>query len=79
MPATASDGPAGTAPRRLRWTVRLRLTLVYGALFLVSGIALLVITYLLVRTSSSLRLYVQHSQAGSSVSPPIPGSSPRPR
>ncbi|UWE10340.1 sensor histidine kinase [Actinacidiphila bryophytorum] len=45
----------------------------YGALFLVSGIALLVITYLLVRTSSSLRLYVQHSQAGSSVSPTDPG------
>jgi signal transduction histidine kinase len=36
-------------PRR---TVRLRLTLVYGALFLVSGAALLAITYLLVREST---------------------------
>ncbi|MFC7304344.1 sensor histidine kinase [Streptomyces monticola] len=57
MPATASD-PAGTAPasapapfrRRFRWTVRLRLTLLYGVLFLVSGAALLIITYILVFT-----------------------------
>ncbi|MFD7132845.1 sensor histidine kinase [Streptomyces sp. NPDC059894] len=46
MPATASD-PA-TGPRRPRRTVRLRLTLLYGGLFLVCGVALLAITYLLV-------------------------------
>ncbi|WP_419992436.1 sensor histidine kinase [Streptomyces boninensis] len=45
MPATASDPPR---PRRFRWTVRLRLTLTYGAVFLVSGAALLTITYVLV-------------------------------
>ncbi|MER7349777.1 ATP-binding protein [Streptomyces aurantiacus] len=51
MPATASDrvGPS-PAPRRFRWTVRLRLTLLYGGLFLVSGAALLIVTYVLVAT-----------------------------
>ncbi|WP_327391865.1 ATP-binding protein [Streptomyces sp. NBC_01186] len=49
MPATASE-PA--RPRgRIRWSARLRLTLMYGALFLVSGIALLGSTYLLVASS----------------------------
>ena len=37
--------PALRLPRR---TVRLRLTLLYGALFLVSGVVLLAVTYLLV-------------------------------
>ncbi len=32
-----------------RWTVRLRLTLVYGGVFLASGVALLAITYVLVK------------------------------
>ncbi|MFH9075771.1 sensor histidine kinase [Streptomyces alboflavus] len=51
MPVTASDPAAPSpAPRRFRWTVRLRLTLLYGALFLVSGAALLIITYVLVAT-----------------------------
>ncbi|QIB48195.1 sensor histidine kinase [Streptomyces aureoverticillatus] len=63
MPATASDragalpGPSpgstpapSAAPRRFRWTVRLRLTLLYGALFLASGAALLIVTYVLVAT-----------------------------
>jgi signal transduction histidine kinase len=34
---------------RPRWTVRLRLTLIYGGVFLVSGVGLLAITYVLVR------------------------------
>jgi signal transduction histidine kinase len=39
-------------PRLLRRTVRLRLTLLYGGLFLLSGIALLIATYLLVREAT---------------------------
>lgn len=39
-------------PRVPRRTVRLRLTLLYGSLFLVSGAALLAITYVLVRHST---------------------------
>ncbi|GAA4790243.1 sensor histidine kinase [Streptomyces ziwulingensis] len=45
MSATASE-PAGRF--RIRWSARLRLTLLYGALFLVSGATLLAVTYLLV-------------------------------
>jgi signal transduction histidine kinase len=41
-----------TRPQPPRWTVRLRLTLLYGGLFLSSGAALLTITYLLVRSST---------------------------
>jgi signal transduction histidine kinase len=41
-----------TRPQPPRWTVRLRLTLLYGGLFLASGAALLTITYLLVRNST---------------------------
>jgi signal transduction histidine kinase len=35
-------------PRRFRWTIRLRLTLLYGALFLTTGALLLAVTYVLV-------------------------------
>ena len=46
-------------PRR---TVRLRLTLLYGGLFLVAGVALLTITYVLVRASTGSSLFVkQHN------------------
>ncbi len=45
-------------PRRLAPTVRLRLTLLYGALFLVSGTALLAITNLLFRRSTGINLIV---------------------
>ena len=34
-------------PHHLGWTIRLRLTLLYGALFFVSGVALLTLTYVL--------------------------------
>ena len=51
MPATGSDR---RRPRvAFRWTVRLRLTVVYSALFLVSGATLLAITYALVVHTSS--------------------------
>jgi signal transduction histidine kinase len=36
-----------------RWSVRFRLTVLYGALFLVSGMALLAITYVLVRRETA--------------------------
>jgi signal transduction histidine kinase len=35
-------------PRRFGWTIRLRLTLLYGALFLAAGVLLLAVTYVLV-------------------------------
>lgn len=44
--------------RRVRWTARLRLTLLYGALFLVSGAALLTITYFLVVNGSRPRVFL---------------------
>jgi signal transduction histidine kinase len=40
-------------PRRFRWTVRLRLTLLYGALFLATGVLLLAVTYMLVAYTPS--------------------------
>lgn len=54
MPATASDRPR----RRIRWTARLRLTLLFGGLFLVFGAALLAITYLLVSVRDEPVLFV---------------------
>ncbi|GAB3440506.1 sensor histidine kinase [Actinophytocola sediminis] len=51
MPATASD-------RRPRRTARLRLTLLFGGLFLVLGAALLAITYLLVSVRDDPVLFV---------------------
>jgi signal transduction histidine kinase len=46
-------------PRLTRQTVRLRLTLLYGSLFLASGAGLLAITYLLVRYSTGNYLLVR--------------------
>jgi signal transduction histidine kinase len=48
-------------PRR---TVRLRLTLLYGGLFLACGAALLAITYFLVQGSTSNFLFIQHGGGG---------------
>jgi signal transduction histidine kinase len=42
-----------------RYTVRLRLTLMYGCVFLVCGAGLLAITYVLVRSSTGSVLYVK--------------------
>lgn len=71
MPATASDrGRRIPRPRRIltlrqipglrrvRWTARLRLTLLYGGLFLVSGAALLAITYFLVASRGEPRIFL---------------------
>jgi two-component system sensor histidine kinase VanS len=55
------------APRRLlrlpSRTVRLRLTLLYGGLFLVSGLALLATTYLLFRSATGVNLIVSGGTA----------------
>src|SRR5688500_15485048 len=40
----------------LWWTVRFRLTLLYGVLFLASGIALLAITYMLMERNNTLHM-----------------------
>ena len=53
---------AKLAPRRMLHlpsrTVRLRLTLLYSGLFLVSGVALLAATYLIFRSNSGVDLIV---------------------
>src|SRR5262245_11323006 len=54
-------------------TVRVRMTLLYGALFLVSGAALLAVTYLLVRHAVA-----GQSASGDSFSPAPAGVSPAP-
>ncbi|MGP4110039.1 sensor histidine kinase [Streptomyces sp. 4N509B] len=46
----------------MRWTIRLRLTLLYGALFLATGVLLLTVTYLL----------VAHTPPWAQVEPPTP-------
>src|SRR3954462_5439370 len=55
---------ARLTPRRLLHlpsrTVRLRLTLLYGGLFLVSGAVLPAITYLIFRTASGVNLIVKN-------------------
>lgn len=50
------------------WTVRLRLTLLYGGLFLVSGMALLTIMYLLFRHDGGVDLIVSPRSPHASVS-----------
>ncbi|HXA55450.1 MAG TPA: hypothetical protein VNV37_11320, partial [Solirubrobacteraceae bacterium] len=52
--------PAGV--RLPRYTVRLRLTLMYGCVFLVCGAGLLAITYVLVRGSGGSMLYVKSAR-----------------
>src|SRR5437868_3696735 len=46
-------------------TVRLRLTLLYGGLFLVSGVALLAATYLLFRSNTGVDVIVPRTPHGS--------------
>jgi len=52
VPDTASDPPTLATRHRPRLTLRLRLTLLYGACFLVAGVVLLGITYGLVASST---------------------------
>ena len=66
MPATASEH-AGRI-RDIRWTIRLRLTLIYGALFLASGAGLLAITYLLFAESRTV--FIARND-GTTVSPSV--------
>jgi signal transduction histidine kinase len=58
-------------PRR---TVRRRLTVLYGGVFVVSGAALLAITNLLVRRTTGNFLFIQSSSAGGSTTGIIAGS-----
>src|SRR6266545_4216367 len=63
---------ARLTPRRLLHlprTVRLRLTLLYGGLFLVSGVALLAIMYLLFRQAGGVNLIVSNGTPHGSASP----------
>jgi two-component system sensor histidine kinase VanS len=64
---------ARLAPRRMLHlpsrTVRLRLTLLYSGLFLVSGVALLATTYLLFRSSTGVDLIVPTGTRHGSTSP----------
>jgi two-component system sensor histidine kinase VanS len=50
-------------------TVRLRLTLLYSGLFLVSGVALLAATYLIFRSTTGVDLIVPNGAAHRSISP----------
>src|SRR5436305_6897456 len=63
---------ARLAPRRMihlpSGTVRVRLTLLYSGLFLVSGVALLVTTYLLFRSKTGVDLIVPRGTAHRSLS-----------
>ncbi len=74
-------GPRGLAAswvgsRLPRRTVRLRLTLMYGALFLVSGAALLATTYLLVKGSGSEEVTFSKGGVQGSIVGSVPGISP---
>jgi signal transduction histidine kinase len=62
------------SPRR---TVRLRLSLMYGALFVVSGAVLLVITNLLVRHATGNFLFVQSTGSDGSTAGVISGDGPK--
>jgi signal transduction histidine kinase len=53
-------------PHLPRRTVRLRLTVLYGALFIVSGAALLTITYLLVAHATGNRLFIRRQSVAPS-------------
>jgi len=55
-------------PSRTR-TVRLRLTLLYSCLFLVSGVALLAATYLIFRSTTGVDLIVPTGPAHGSINP----------
>jgi two-component system, OmpR family, sensor histidine kinase VanS len=59
-------------------TVRLRLTLLYGGMFLVSGLALLATTYLLFRGNTGVDLIVPTGTSHGSASPGHNGSLPNP-
>jgi hypothetical protein len=77
LPAGPRARAAGWIGARLpRRTVRLRLTLMYGALFLVSGAALLATTYLLVKGSGSEEVTFSKGGVQGSIVGRVPGISP---
>jgi two-component system, OmpR family, sensor histidine kinase VanS len=63
------DRPPGRMLHLPSRTVRLRLTLLYGGLFLVSGVALLATTYLLFRSTTGVDLIVPTGIPDGSTSP----------
>ncbi|MBS1879580.1 MAG: HAMP domain-containing protein [Actinobacteria bacterium] len=63
--------PDLTLPHLPAWTVRLRLTLLYGGLFLVSGVVLLAITYLLFRSAAGVNLIFPNGATHRSASPSL--------
>jgi signal transduction histidine kinase len=68
MPSLARLAPpAGWLARLPPRTVRLRLTVLYGALFLASGAVLLAITYLLVRNASAVSVVVRKGRPAKEV------------
>lgn len=58
-------------------TIRLRLTLLYGGLFLVSGVVLLVVTYLIFRDATGVNLIVQPSTSNGSPGGDVSGPTRR--
>src|SRR5206468_10301514 len=72
---------ARLAPRRMLHlpsrTVRLRLTLLYSGLFLVSGLALLAATYLLFRSNTGVDLIVPKATVHQSTSPGARNGAPQ--
>jgi signal transduction histidine kinase len=70
--ASLAPLPRMRLPRR---TARLKLTLFYGGLFLVSGVVLLTITNILVRSTTGNFIYFQMSEK--SLLPPKTGRTPR--
>jgi signal transduction histidine kinase len=63
-------------PGRSRWSIRVRLTVLYGLVFLVCGTALLAITYVLLASRLHTAIYYATSK-NSAVAPPpgaLPGS-----
>jgi signal transduction histidine kinase len=63
-------------PGRSRWSIRLRLTVLYGAVFLVCGTALLAITYVLLANRLHTAIYHATSKNSAVAGPPgaLPGS-----
>ena len=72
MPEPAKPAPTTRLLRLPRRTVRLKLTLLYGGLFLVCGVALLAVTYFLVEQHlpTALTTNCSTTSADSSVGAP---------
>ncbi|WP_141575556.1 HAMP domain-containing sensor histidine kinase [Actinomadura sp. WMMA1423] len=75
---TGDPARANRVRGRRRWTIRLRLTLLYGALFLGTGVLLLAVTYVLTAHSlpfNPVRPSPPPRPAGPVDGPPVPGVS----